>query len=64
MREHDPRTTKELALRLMAAKALGFGDNVLARTISIRIVHSLRMRAIRGRVTVVEKRKGVCVWGL
>jgi hypothetical protein len=59
LREHGPVTTKGLALQLMAAKGLDIGDNVLARTIANQLIHSLRMQAIRGRVVVVEKRKGV-----
>ena len=45
LREHGPMTTKELALHLMAAKGLDTDDNVLARTIANRLIHSLRMQA-------------------
>jgi len=64
LREHGPMTTKELALHLMAAKGLDTGDSVLASTIADRLIHSLRMQAIRGRVMVIGKRKGVCIWEL
>ncbi|MGC1863520.1 MAG: hypothetical protein WA733_20970 [Methylocystis sp.] len=64
LREHGPMTTKELALHLMAAKGLDTDDNVLARTIANRLIHSLRMQAMRGRVLMDGKRKGVCVWAI
>jgi len=57
-------TTKELALAIMAKKAMDTGDKVLAHAVANRLIHSLRMQATRGRVVVDGKRNGVCVWRL
>lgn len=59
-----PMTTKELALFLMRKKGLDTGDKVLAKAIANNLIHSLRMQAMRGRVVMEGKRKGVCVWRL
>jgi hypothetical protein len=57
-----PMTTKELALSLMRKKGLDTGDKVLAKAVANNLIHSLRMQAMRGRVIMDGKRKGVCVW--
>jgi hypothetical protein len=58
------RTTRELADMLLRAKGLDTGDRVLAKTLSLSVVHSMRKAALRRKVTMVEKRAGVCVWAL
>src|ERR1700685_927582 len=40
-----PKTTKELALHVMAAKGLDTGDKVLAHAMAARLIHALRMQA-------------------
>ena len=37
-----PKTTKELALHVMAAKGLDTGDKVLAHAMATRLIHALR----------------------
>jgi hypothetical protein len=43
-----PKTTKELALIVMAAKGLDTGDKVLARAMATRMIHALRQQWRRG----------------
>lgn len=57
-----PKTTKELALALMAAKDLDTGDRVLAKAVANNLIHSLRMQERRGKIARDGKRDGVCVW--
>ncbi len=60
-----PMDTRQLTERVMKAKGLDFGDKVLAQAISLRVVQTLRVRAIRkGDVNGRERRQGVCVWRL
>ena len=35
---------------------------VLAQTVALRVVQTLRMRARRGKVESITRTKGVCVW--
>ena len=47
----------------MTAKGLNVDDRVLAQAIALRIVQTLRIRAMRGgSLDGSERRKGVCVW--
>ena len=55
-------TTKDLAEYVMAAKGFDVADRILAKAVGFQLVHSLRMMAKRGKVTMVGKRVGVCVW--
>jgi hypothetical protein len=60
-----PMDTRQLTERVMKAKGLDFGDKVLAQAISLRVVQTLRVRAIRkGDVCGATRRRGVCVWQL
>jgi len=59
-----PRDTRELALELMKAKGMDTADSVLAKGLTNRLIHSLRMQEKRGRVKREGKRKGVTVWRL
>ncbi len=45
-----PKTTKELALIVMAAKGLDTGDKVLARAKAARMIHALRQQWRRGHL--------------
>jgi hypothetical protein len=57
--------TRELTYRVMAAKGLNAEDRVLAKAIALRIVQTLRVKALRGGpLDGGERRKGVCVWKL
>ena len=60
--KEGPLDTRELTQRVMVAKGLNDGDNVLARAISLRIVQTLRLK--RTKLDGKEKRKGVSVWRL
>lgn len=59
-----PHDTRELSLELMKAKGMDTADTVLAKGLTNRLVHSLRMQEKRGRVKREGKRKGVTVWRL
>jgi len=47
---------------VIRAKGLSESDKVLAQTVALRVVQTLRMRARRGKVESVTRTKGVCVW--
>jgi hypothetical protein len=57
-----PLDTRQLALRVIRAKGLSESDKVLAQTVALRVVQTLRLRARRGKVESVTRTKGVCVW--
>lgn len=59
-----PKTTKELALHVMAAKGLDTGDRVLAHAIALRMIHALRQQWRRGLLADGGKVKGARVWAL
>jgi hypothetical protein len=59
-----PKDTRELSLELMKAKGMDTADTVLAKGLTNRLIHSLRMQEGRGRVQREGKRKGVTVWRL
>jgi len=59
-----PLDTRQLALRIIRAKGLTESDKVLAQSIALRVVQTLRMRARRNKVECVTKTKGVCLWRL
>ena len=63
--EEGPMDTRQLTERVMKAKGLDFGDKVIAQAVSLRVVQTLRVRAIRKRdIDGTERRRGVCVWRL
>lgn len=59
-----PLDTRQLAVRVIRAKGLSESDKVLAQTVALRVVQTLRMRARRHKVECVTKTKGVCLWRL
>ena len=59
-----PKTTKELALHVMAAKGLDTGDKVLAHAMAQRMIHALRQQWRRGLLQDGGKVKGARVWAL
>ena len=59
-----PHDTRQLALCMMEAKGMDTADTVLAKGLTNRLIHSLRMQEQRGRVKREGKRKGVTVWRL
>ncbi|HEV8015752.1 MAG TPA: hypothetical protein VGP48_09480 [Stellaceae bacterium] len=62
--KEGPLDTRQLALRIIKAKGLTEADKVLAQSIALRVVQTLRMRARRNKVECITKTKGVCVWRL
>lgn len=64
LRAEGALDTRELTLRVMRAKGLDESDKVLSKTIALRVVQTLRMRAKRRQIDGSERRKGVCVWKL
>src|SRR5271154_3713257 len=52
------KTTKELALHVMAAKGLDTGDRVLAHAMAQRMIHALRQQERRGGLVDGGKIKG------
>jgi hypothetical protein len=59
-----PKTTKQLALHVMAAKGLDIGDKVLAHAMAQRMIHALRQQWRRGLLQDGGKVKGARVWAL
>jgi hypothetical protein len=59
-----PKTTKELALHVMAVKGLDIGDKVLAHALASRMIHALRQQWRRGLLTDEGKVKGARLWAL
>jgi hypothetical protein len=58
-----PLSTPQLAQRAMKASGLDAGDKVLAKAITLRIVHAMRGQEKRHKMRRVEKLRNVCVWG-
>jgi len=59
-----PLDTRQLAPRIIRAKGLSESDKVLAQSIALRVVQTLRMRARRNKVECITKTKGVYAWRL
>ena len=60
--DEGPLDTRELSERVMRAKGLPVADKVMAKSIALRIVQTLRMRAHNGKLDKPAMRKGVCLW--
>ena len=61
---HGPLNTRQLAMKVMAAKGFDTGDKVLARAIAGRLIHALRQQCRRGIIDGTEKHLGARVWRL
>ena len=59
-----PLNPRQLALRVMAAKGLDTGDEVLAKAVAGRLIHALRQQCRRGLIDGTEKLLGARVWAL
>jgi hypothetical protein len=59
-----PLNTRQLALKVMAAKGLDTGDKVLAKAVASRLIHALRQQCRRGLIDGTEKHLGARVWAL
>lgn len=56
-------TTRELAERVMAERGLEISDTALRNSVFFKVVQALRHAKRRKLVRMIEKRKGMCVWG-
>ena len=54
--------TRQLAERVMCERKLDVSDTPLRNSVVFKVVQSLRHAERRRIVTMVEKRKGLCVW--
>ena len=54
--------TRQLAERVMCERKLDVSDTPLRNSVVFKVVQSLRQAERRRIVTMVEKRKGLCVW--
>ena len=59
-----PKSTRELALAVMASKGLDTEDKVLAKAVAAQLIHQLRMQCSRGRIVRDGKRGTTLVWRL
>lgn len=57
-------TTRQLAERVMCERKLDASDTTLRNSVVFKVVQALRHAARRKLVTMVEKRKGMCVWAV
>jgi hypothetical protein len=60
--KEGPLDTRQLVLRVIRAKELSESDKILAQTVALWVVQTLRMRARRGKVESSTQTKDVCVW--
>ena len=59
-----PKTTRELALHVMASKGVDTGDKVLAKAVAAQLIHSLWMQANRGKILRDGKKGTALLWKL
>ena len=65
LKAEGPLDTRQLTERLMVSKGLDPADKVLSQSISLRVVQTLRVRALRRQgIDGSLRRRGVCVWRL
>ena len=62
LRADDKLDTRQLAERVMCERNLDATDTALRNSVVFKVVQALRHAARRKIVTMVEKRKGICVW--
>ena len=56
--------TRQLAERVMCERKLDVSDTPLRNSVVFKVVQALRHAERRRLVTMVEKRKGICVWAV
>ena len=59
-----PLNTRQLGVAVMKAKGLDTGDKVLAKAISYRLIHVLRIQARIGKIIGLGREKAAPVWRL
>jgi hypothetical protein len=62
LEKEGPLDSRELAVRLIQHRGLDIEDTVLRKSLTLRVVQALRMQQKRGKVQMVEKRKGRILW--
>jgi hypothetical protein len=55
-------STREIAAYFMTAKGFDTADKVLLIAITQKLVQTLRVLAMQGKVAMAGKRRGMCVW--
>ena len=63
LRAGKEMTTRELAERVMPERKLDVSDTTLSNSVVFKVVQALRHAMRRQLVRMVEKRKGMCIWG-
>ena len=59
-----PMSTRQLSAVLLHAKGLDGRDKVLAKAVSYRLIHALRIQARSGKIIAAGKEKAATVWQL
>jgi hypothetical protein len=59
-----PLNTRQLSAMLLNAKGLDATDKVLAKAISYRLIHALRIQARGGKIIAMGRDKAARVWRL
>ena len=61
---NGPQNTRQLSGAVLKAKGLNPGDQVLAKAISKRLIHALRIQARGGKIVAMGREKAARVWRL
>jgi hypothetical protein len=59
-----PKNTRELSALILEAKGLNAGDRVLAKAISYKLIHALRIQARMGKIVGLGRHKAARIWRL
>lgn len=59
-----PQNTRQLSVAVLKAKGLNPGDKVLAKAISHRLIHALRIQARDGKLIAIGRHKAAHLWRL
>jgi hypothetical protein len=59
-----PMNTRQLSAVLLDAKGLDASDKVLAKAISYRLIHALRIQARSGKLVGAGREKAARIWRL
>lgn len=59
-----PKNTRELSALILEAKGLAAGDRVLAKVVSYKLIHALRIQARMGKIVGIGRYKAARVWRL
>jgi hypothetical protein len=59
-----PKNTRQLSALILETKGLDAGDRVLAKAVSYRLIHALRMQARTGKLVGIGREKAARVWRL